>query len=129
MRRRVEQLKPFRFESDFSAPSAPSDDTLTLTSADLAALLAETRQATADLVRNDTLGAEAERLNAISEDLKSALSAIVNLASLLEKAAIDEHDRRLALNSVQHIARTLVDGQGELFSKSAARSPLGNHSD
>lgn len=129
MRRRVEQLKPFSFESDFSAPRPGTPEQISLTSADLAALLAETREATAALVRDETLGAQAERLKSVSDDLKVALSAIVNLASLLEKAAIDEHDRQLALRSVQHIARTLVDGQGELFSKSPARSPLGNHSD
>jgi len=129
MRRRVEALKPFAFESDFSPPKTDTDDKIELSAADLAALLADTREATATLVRDDTLSAESERLQAVSADLKQALAAIVNLATLLEKAAIDEHDRQLALQSIQHLARTLIDGQGELFTKATPHSSLGNHSD
>ncbi len=129
MRRRVEALQPFTFESDFCAPKTETAETITLSAAELAALIAETRESTAALVRDETLGAQAERLAVISTDLREALSAIVNLAAHLESAAIDQHDRRTALESVRRLARTLIDNQGELFAKNVAHSPLGNHSD
>lgn len=129
MRRRVEALKPYTFESDFTPPSPDAEGKIELTTADLAALLAETREATAALVRDETLKAQAEHLQTVSADLKEALSAIVNLAGLLEKASIDEHDRQMALHNIQHLARTLIDGQGELFTKASPHSSVGNHSD
>ena len=129
MRRRIESLQPFPFESDFSVAKIETPEQITLSAGDLAALLADTRDSTAALVRDDTLSAQAEHLETISADLRQALSAIVNLAAHLESASIDEHDRRMALDNVRHLARTLIDGQGELFAKNTPRSPLSNHSD
>lgn len=120
MRRRVEKLKPFAFSADFGdAPEANTDpDMISLTAGDLAALLAEARESTAALVRDETLSEHAAKTEAIGHELRSALGSIVELASYLEKAALDEHDRQQALESIRHIAATLVDGQGELFTKS-----------
>ena len=129
MRRRVETLQPFRFESDFSANKTDVPEQVSLSAADLTALLAEARESTAALVRDDTLRAATEHLETISANLHDALSSIVRLAAHLENAAIDEQDRQTALDNIRHLARTLIDGQGELFAKSAPRSPVGNHSD
>ena len=129
MRRRVENLKPYTFESDFTAPKAGDPDQITLTAADLAALLADTRESTAALVRDETLSTEATRLEAVSAELRDALGAIVDLAAHIEKASIDEHDRKMALGNIRRIAATLIDGQGELFTKVELRSHVGNHSE
>ncbi len=128
MKRRVESLKPYVFESDFTAQKADDPDQITLTTADLAALLADTRESTAALVRDETLSAEAGRLEAVSTELRAALGAIADLAAHIEKASIDEHDRNMALGNIRRIATTLIDGQGELFTKNTLRSPVGNHS-
>ncbi len=129
MRRRIEALQPYRFESDFNPASHGAADTVALTAPDIAALLAEARESTAALVRDDTLKATSDRLEAVSANLHEALSAIVRLAAHLEKASIDEHDRTMALDNVRHLARTLIDEQGELFTKSPPYSQVGNHSD
>lgn len=129
MRRRIENLKPFPFESDFSAPNVDDPNLITMSAMDLAALLADARESTSALVRDETLSAETERISGIADSLKEALTAIVNLAAHLEKAAIDETDRATALHNVRRLASTLIEGQGELFTKNTAYSPLGNHSD
>jgi hypothetical protein len=129
MRRRIESLKPFPFESDFSAPKADDPNLITMSAMDLAALLADTRESTAALVRDETLSAESERIANVADNLKQALTAIVHLAAHLENAAIDEADRQQALHNVRRLASTLIEGQGELFTKNTAHSPVGNHSD
>lgn len=125
MKRRVEKLKPFAFSADFSAPApetADTQDMINMTASDLAALLAEAREATAEMIRDETLHEHSERVDAISRELRVALGSIVELAAYLEKAAIDEHDRQTALESIRRIAGTLIDGQGELFTQSERRS-------
>lgn len=129
MRRRIENLKPFPFESDFSAPKADDPNLITMSAMDLAALLADARESTATLVRDETLSAESDRIANVADSLKDALTAIVALAAHLEKAAIDEADRAAALHNVRRLASTLIEGQGELFAKNTAHSSLGNHSD
>jgi len=129
MRRRIENLKPFPFESDFSAPKTDDPNLITMNAMDLAALLADARASTAALVRDETLSAESERIANVADSLKDALTAIVALAAHLEKAAIDETDRAAALHNVRHLASTLIEGQGELFTKNTAHSPVSNHSD
>lgn len=129
MRRRIENLKPFPFESDFSAPKADDPNLITMSAMDLAALLADARESTATLVRDETLSAESERISNVADSLKDALTAIVSLAAHLEKAAIDETDRATALHNVRRLASTLIEGQGELFTNNSDHSPVGNHSD
>jgi hypothetical protein len=118
MRRSIENLKPFPFESDFSAPRKDDPEQITLSASDLATLLSETRKSTAELVRNDALAEQADTLSNVSGDLKSVMTRIVDLAAYLETAAIDEHDRQQAMENVRRIASTVLEGQGELFSES-----------
>ncbi len=118
MKRQIAKLKPFPFESDFSAPRPENPDVITMSAADLAALLSEERVATAELVRNDTLVEQADKIGAVSSDLKAVMQRIVDLAANLETAAIDEHDRQQALENVRKLASTILEGQGELFSQS-----------
>ncbi len=129
MKRQVQKLHPFEFSSDFQPPAPNDDDQITLSAMELAALLDDARRGAAELVRDETLSLQSEKLERISESMRTALQSIGDLASHLERSSIDEHDRLCALESVRHLARTLVDGQGELFAKGALHSQIGNDSD
>jgi hypothetical protein len=129
MKRQINQLVPFMFSSDFSVDreDTPAPDTMTISMEHLSSLLARTQETTAALVRDDALQAEAETLEQATLNLKTALAAIVQLAEQLEHAALSSEARSNALTAVRHIARTLVDGQADLFDQS--RSQLRKHSD
>lgn len=120
MKRQVARLTPFSFESDFTQP-APQEEAhgdIVLTAEELAALLAETRESTADLVRDDTLSQHAMQMKSLSSEMKDALGLVVDLADHLETAGLNEHDRQAALEKVRRLAGTLIDGQADLFHKS-----------
>ncbi|MDJ0922593.1 MAG: hypothetical protein QNI84_15805 [Henriciella sp.] len=129
MKREIKKLQPFPFESDFSAPQPEVPDLVSMSAAELRALLAETRDGAVRILQDETLSAESERLQQVSEDLKQALATIVELATLLETAALSSEEKTIALSKVRRLAATLIDGQGELFANSTPHSPLGNHSD
>ena len=115
MKRRIEKIEPFPFASDFSAPNVSNPDTLTLSAQDLALLLSDAQAGGASIARNDALAEEAERLAKTSEDLKKVLAGIVDLAAHLEQAAIDEGDRKTALERVRRLAAVVIEGQGDLI--------------
>lgn len=115
MKRRVEKIEPFPFASDFSAPAPDETDTVRMTPQDLALLLSDAQASGASIARNDALAAEASKLAQASDDLKKVLAGIVDLAAHLEHAAIDETDRKDALERVRRLAAVVVEGQGDLF--------------
>jgi len=115
MKRRVEKIEPFPFASDFSAPAPDQADTVCMTPQDLALLLSDAQASGASIARNDALAAEASKLAQASDDLKKVLAGIVDLAAHLEHAAIDETDRKDALERVRRLAAVVVEGQGDLF--------------
>lgn len=117
MRREIQRLTPFAFQSDFSAPEASPKAVgdIILTADELSALLADTRQSTADLVRDDTLKTHAETMRKQTSELKSALSLVADLAQHLQAASLDEHDRKAAIEKVRRLASTLLEGQADLF--------------
>jgi dethiobiotin synthetase len=116
MKRRVEQINPYPFASDFSAPTADAPDTVHISTKELALLLSDAQASGAAIARNDSLAEQAERLAQTSSDLKKVLLGIVDLAAYLEKAAIDEADREDALERVRRLAAVVIEGQGDLFS-------------
>ena len=116
MKRRVEQIEPFPYSSDFSAPAAASDNSIRISSQELALLLSDAQASGAAIARNDSLAEQAERLAQTSADLKKVLVGIVDLAAHLEQAAIDETDRADALERVRRLAAVVIEGQGDLFS-------------
>ncbi len=116
MKRRVEKIQPYPFASDFSAPDPDDDDTVRITTQDLALLLSDAQASGASIARNDALAAEASKLSQTSEDLRKVLAGIVDLAAHLEHAAIDETDRKDALDRVRRLAAVVIEGQGDLFS-------------
>ena len=115
MKRRVNSLQPYPFASDFSPPTPKSADTVQMSTEELALLLSDAQASGAAIARNDALAAEAERLSNTSADLKAVLAGIVDLASSLETAAIDEADRADALERVRRLAAVVIEGQGDLF--------------
>ena len=116
MKRRIEQLNPYPFASDFSAPAQKQPDTVEMSTKELALLLSDAQASGAAIARNDSLAEQAERLAQTSSDLKKVLLGIVDLAAYLEKAAIDESDREDALDRVRRLAAVVIEGQGDLFS-------------
>ena len=117
MKRRVEKIEPYPFASDFSAPAPKEADTVRMTPQDLALLLSDAPASGASIARNDTLAAEASKLAQASDDLKKVLAGIVDLAAHLEHAAIDETDRKDALERVRRLAAVVIEGQGDLFGR------------
>jgi len=117
MKRRVENIKPFPFASDFSAPQPDETDTVRMTPQDLALLLSDAQASGASIARNDALAAEAGKLAQTSDDLRTVLASIVDLAAHLEQAAIDETDRQDALERVRRLAAVVIEGQGDLFGR------------
>ena len=120
MTQHLAKLAPFPFDPGFNPPQPQADTQgdIVLTADELAALLAETRDGTAALVRDETLSAQAEQLQTVSAEMKSALGLVVDLASHLDTATLDEHDRSIALAKVRRLAATLIEGQTDLFDKS-----------
>ncbi|MEO0450778.1 MAG: hypothetical protein AAFZ74_10725 [Pseudomonadota bacterium] len=117
MKRRIESLEPFPFQSDFSAPAPKPKDTISLNTEELALLLSDAQASGAAIARNDILAEHAERLEKTSSELKAVLSSIVDLAACLETAAINEKDRADALDRVRRLAAVVIDSQGDLFSE------------
>lgn len=120
MRRSVSKLKPFEFQSDFSAPPATepeTEDRLSISAKELAALVAQARsEGEASAAAAFAGGGEAEaRLKASTAKLNDALADLVELAVHLEASAksdgLSEEARRL----INQAASRIIDGQGDLF--------------
>lgn len=120
MKRKVANLSPFTFQSDFTPPEGPAEDKgdIVLTADELSALLADARDSTAALVKDDTLKAHAQDAENLSDQLKTALEQVITLTRHLDKAALNEEERRTALENVRRLATTLIDGQADLFETS-----------
>ena len=115
---KVQTMSAFEFRSDFAPPepAAPAqDDRITISVAELAALLDDTRQSTERLVRDKEARIRADAMERSTDSLRIALLQIVELANALEKAPISEEMREDAKARVRKIASELIDGQGNLF--------------
>lgn len=117
MKRRIEKIEPFPFASDFSAPAPTSPDNVQMSTQDLALLLSDAQASGAAIARNDALAEQASILADTSTELKQVLTGIVDLAAYLEKASIEETDRRAALERVRRLAAVVIDQQGDLFKR------------
>ncbi|MEM7492601.1 MAG: hypothetical protein AAF296_04420 [Pseudomonadota bacterium] len=117
MKRQIKTLKTFPFERDFKPPKATENEPgqIVLTPDELAALISETRDSTAKLVRDETLSLHAREMKTRIQDLRSALERVSDLAAHLQTASLSEQDRLVALEKVRYLASTLVDGQADLF--------------
>ncbi|KCZ49470.1 hypothetical protein [Hyphomonas pacifica] len=120
MQRAVKSLTPFDFRSDFSVAAAPpavleEDPPVRLTTPELVQLLAEARAEGAATVRAEQARDEAERLQAVTNALNEALASLVALTSHLEACALEEGFSERATQLIRATARTIIDGQGDLF--------------
>lgn len=118
-RRAIKDFKPFDFRSDFALPEKSADDALSVSAADLAALLAEARAEGAAAMAATQSAPEPDpsldRADAAAAKLNDALADLVELARHLEAEAgerpLNEDARRL----INLAAARIIDGQGDLF--------------
>jgi hypothetical protein len=121
--RAVKQVQPFAFQSDFgpqpieAAPAAAPLSQVTLSPAELAALLADARADGLAEGAARALRAEDDRLQAVTGKLNQALANLVALAGHLEAGANDSHATETALRLINATARRIIDGQGDLFAE------------
>lgn len=116
--RAVKSVTQFEFRSDFSPGEAAPvelDPPVKLTTPELLEMLAEARAEGAASVRAEAVRADSERLQGVTNALNEALANLVALTGHLEACAYEEgfSDRAHAL--IRATARTILDGQGDLF--------------
>ena len=114
----VKSVTDFAFQSDFTAPEPPraeEADTVAVSAGELAELLANAH-AEGMAAANARHDAEtADKLNAMSGQLKAALEELLKLAECLDKSALPA---RAEAEARQHLATActhIVNGQGDLF--------------
>ena len=113
-RRIATNVVPFEFRSDFDT-AQKRDDQVTLSAAELAALLDDARRSTAELLRDEQVQLQADTMRESSETLRAALTQIVALAELLESSALSADTKTDALSRVRALAAEIIDGQRNLF--------------
>ena len=116
--RAVKSVTQFEFRSDFSPGEAAPvelDPPVKLTTPELLEMLAAARADGAARVRAEAARADSERLQGVTNALNEALANLVALTGHLEACAYEEgfSDRAHAL--IRATARTILDGQGDLF--------------
>jgi len=115
MTKSAQVLQAYPFSSQFETMPLSQPGEIRLSADELALLLQQNQQTTAELVRNEILQQTADQLDTVSKSLQASMADIVRLAAYLEKAGLDEIDRQQALDTVRNLASTLLRGQGELF--------------
>lgn len=114
----VKTVTDFTFQSDFTAPSPPkaeTADTVAVSANELAELLANARaegMAAAD-ARHDK--ETADKLHAMSDQLKAALGELLKLAECLDKASLSSVTTLEAKHLIAAACSHIVTGQGDLF--------------
>ncbi|MEL6829660.1 MAG: hypothetical protein AAFO63_05945 [Pseudomonadota bacterium] len=119
MRRKIENYRPFDFSPDFT-PDANRGQSVTMQQQDLLALIADTREATAQLARNDVAQQARHDLERVITQQKGALKAVLALVEQLNQNELSRADRDEARAALKQIASTLVDGQHDLFEQITA---------
>ena len=118
MHRAVKSLTDFDFRSDFCAGQAVEaeiDPPVRLTTPELLQMLAEARAEGAATVQREAARAETERLQGVTNALNEALANLVALTGHLEACAYEEGFSERAHALIRATARTILDGQGDLF--------------
>ncbi len=118
MHRAVKSVTPFDFRSDFRADAPVEvelDPPVKLTTPELLDMLAEARAEGAATARAEVARAESERLQDVTNALNEALANLVALTGHLEACAYEEGFSERAHALIRATARTILDGQGDLF--------------
>lgn len=116
--RAVKSVTPFDFRSDFcAAPPAQvdADPAVSLTTPELLQMLAEARAEGAAMAQADAARADLAHLQTATNALNEALANLVALTGHLEACAYEEGFSERAHALVRATARTILDGQGDLF--------------
>jgi hypothetical protein len=116
--RAVKSVTPFDFRSDFStAPPAQADPdpAVSLTTPELLQMLAEARAEGAAMAQADAARADLAHLQTATNALNEALANLVALTGHLEACAYEEGFSERAHALIRATARTILDGQGDLF--------------
>lgn len=114
----VKTVTDFTFQSDFTPPvSAPEEtsDTVSVTASELAELLANAREQGAAAARAQFENEHAERLNGISDELKTALEDLLALAERLDASALSKRAQSEAKHLIATVCAHIVNGQRDLF--------------
>ncbi|WP_291074935.1 hypothetical protein [Hyphomonas sp.] len=116
--RAVKSVTPFDFRSDFS-PAQPvqadPDPAVSLTTPELLQMLAEARAEGAEMAKAEAARADLAHLQTATNALNEALANLVALTGHLEACAYEEGFSERAHALVRATARTILDGQGDLF--------------
>jgi len=116
--RAVKSVTPFDFRSDFSAAppaQADLDPAVSLTTPELLQMLAEARAEGAAMAQADAARADLAHLQTATNALNEALANLVALTGHLEACAYEEGFSERAHALIRATARTILDGQGDLF--------------
>ncbi len=116
--RAVKSVTPFDFRSDFSAvppAQADPDPAVSLTTPELLQMLAEARAEGAAMAQADAARADLAHLQTATNALNEALANLVALTGHLEACAYEEGFSERAHALIRATARTILDGQGDLF--------------
>ena len=116
--RAVKSVTPFDFRSDFSpAPpvQADPDPAVSLTTPELLQMLAEARAEGAEMAQAEAARADLAHLQTATNALNEALANLVALTGHLEACAYEEGFSERAHALIRATARTILDGQGDLF--------------
>ena len=116
--RAVKSVTPFDFRSDFcAAPPAQvdADPAVSLTTPELLQMLADARAEGAAMAQADAARADLAHLQTATNALNEALANLVALTGHLEACAYEEGFSERAHALIRATARTILDGQGDLF--------------
>jgi hypothetical protein len=116
--RAVKSVTPFDFRSDFSAvppAQADPDPAVSLTTPELLQMLAEARAEGAEMAKAEAARADLAHLQTATNALNEALANLVALTGHLEACAYEEGFSERAHALIRATARTILDGQGDLF--------------
>lgn len=114
----VKTVTDFTFQSDFTAPKPPVEetaDTVSVTANELAELLATARNegmAAAD-ARHDSQ--TAAKLETMSKQLKSAMEELLKLAECLDKTPLSPTAHADVKQLISTACTHIVNGQRDLF--------------
>lgn len=119
MKRQVDSFRPFQFSPEFTS-DANRETGIAMQQQDLIALISDTREATAELVRQNMAARTREDLERVNGQLQDALAAILKLTETINAPQFSARERNDAKAALGQIASELVDGQDDLFKQMTA---------
>ncbi len=119
----LSSLVDFEFRSDFETPDTEAThtsdpfDTVAVTASELAELLANARTQGFEAANRQYARQQDQRLEALSDELKTALIELLELAKCLERVALSPDDARHVKTLIAGACSHIVAGQRDLFAE------------